>query len=81
MELIFEYYFFILFAACTSLYELIKYQRGCDAWQATAKMVQPCICLTNFHECTVNCVIPPRNCFVVVPFLKASGRVQYTPYS
>ena len=39
----------------------MKYQRGCDTWQATAKMVQPCIFLTKSHECTVNCAISSWN--------------------
>ena len=41
--------------------ELIKYQRGCDTWQVTAKIAQPCIFLTKFHECMVNCAIFSRN--------------------
>ena len=41
--------------------ELMMYQRGCDTWQATAKMVQPCIFLMKSHECTVNCAISSRN--------------------
>ena len=41
--------------------EFIKYQRGCDTWQVTAKIAQPCIFLTKSHECTVNCAISSLN--------------------
>ena len=43
---LFEYYFFIFFFIYLQhvpAYQLIKYHRGCDAQQATAKIVQPCI--------------------------------------
>ena len=39
----------------------MKYQRGCDTWQVTAKIAQPCIFLTKSHECTVNCAISSQN--------------------
>ena len=39
-----------------------RISEGCDAWQATAKMVQPCIFLTKCHDFAVNCAISPRNC-------------------
>ena len=50
-------------------YELMKYQRG-HTWQATAKMVQPCIFLTKSHECTVNRAISSRNFsnHYIIPF-------------
>ena len=57
---------FIFFIFCIYLqplvaYELMKYQRGCDTWQATAKMVQPCLFIHEISKCTVNCAISSWN--------------------
>ena len=56
-----EYFFFINYLLLIFAYESMKYQRGCDAWQVTAKFAQPCIFLTKSHECTANCAISSRN--------------------
>ena len=52
---------FLIYLLPILAYEFIKYQRGCDTWQVTAKIAQPCIFLTKSHECTVNCAISTRN--------------------
>ena len=60
---IFSFYFdiFLIYLLPILAYEFIKFQRGCDAWQVTAKIAQPCIFHTKSHECTVNCAISSRN--------------------
>ena len=57
------FFIFSIYLQPLVAYELMKYQRGCDTWQATAKMVQPCIFLTKPQECTVNCAISSQKLF------------------
>ena len=52
---------FLIYLLPILAYEFIKYQRGCDTWQVTAKIAQPCIFLTKSHECMVNCAISSGN--------------------
>ena len=42
-------------------YESMKCQRGCDTWQVTAKLAQPCIFFMKSYERLVNCAISSQN--------------------
>ena len=52
---------FLIYLLPTLAYEFLKYQRGCDTWQVTAKIAQLCIFLTKSHERTVNRAISSWN--------------------